>query len=149
MIHLTKTLIKRWLEKLLHVHDTPQRTAAAFALGVFCGLTISVVYYGVLLNVGAIFMGLFAGYATLDPLRIADFATPPVAADLLLGAAVVRRSQLIKQPDVLMLHHLVPEEVAADSLARNLDHYGPRTAHGSSLSPAIHASLCARAPHCS
>jgi uncharacterized protein (DUF2062 family) len=35
MIHLTKSLVRRWLDKLLHVHDTPERTAAAFALGVF------------------------------------------------------------------------------------------------------------------
>ena len=35
MIHLTKKLIRRWLDTLLHVDDTPQRTAAAFALGVF------------------------------------------------------------------------------------------------------------------
>ena len=39
MIRLTKQLCQRWLEKLLHVHDTPQRTAAAFALGVFCGFS--------------------------------------------------------------------------------------------------------------
>ena len=44
-----------------------------------------------------------------------------------------------------MLHHLVPEEVAVDSLRPNLDFYDPRTAHGSSLSPAIHAALLARA----
>ena len=44
-----------------------------------------------------------------------------------------------------MLHLLVPEETAAGSLAPNLDWYGPRTAHGSSLSPAIHAGLLARA----
>ena len=33
MIHLTKALIRRWLDTLLHVNDTPERTAAAFALG--------------------------------------------------------------------------------------------------------------------
>ena len=33
--HVTKTAIERWLERLLHIHDTPERTAAAFALGVF------------------------------------------------------------------------------------------------------------------
>jgi trehalose/maltose hydrolase-like predicted phosphorylase len=44
-----------------------------------------------------------------------------------------------------MLHHLVPDEVAADSLAPNLSFYEPRTAHGSSLSPAIHAALFAKA----
>jgi trehalose/maltose hydrolase-like predicted phosphorylase len=44
-----------------------------------------------------------------------------------------------------MLHHLVPGEVAPGSLRPNLDFYGPRTAHGSSLSPAITACLLARA----
>jgi trehalose/maltose hydrolase-like predicted phosphorylase len=44
-----------------------------------------------------------------------------------------------------MLHHLVPDEVAPGSLDANLDFYEPRTAHGSSLSPAIHAGLFARA----
>jgi uncharacterized protein (DUF2062 family) len=39
MIHLTKSLAKRWLDKLLHVHDTPERTAAAFALGVWLGFS--------------------------------------------------------------------------------------------------------------
>jgi trehalose/maltose hydrolase-like predicted phosphorylase len=87
----------------------------------------------------------FAGYLALEPLLIADVAARPVAADLLLGRDRVARSQLIKQPDVLMLHHLVPEETEPGSLEPNLDFYGPRTAHGSSLSPAITASLLARA----
>jgi len=87
----------------------------------------------------------FAGYLQLEPLLIADVAPPPVAADVLLGRSRVATSQVIKQPDVLMLHHLVPEEVAPGSLEPNLDFYGPRTAHGSSLSPAIHAAVLARA----
>ena len=87
----------------------------------------------------------FAGYFALEPLLISDVAVPPVAADLLLGRDRVARSQLIKQPDVLMLHHLVPDQVEPGSLGPNLDYYGPRTAHGSSLSPAITASLLARA----
>ncbi|GAA5107742.1 glycosyl hydrolase family 65 protein [Haloechinothrix salitolerans] len=87
----------------------------------------------------------FAGYFALDPLRIDAVATPPVAADVLLGRQRVARSQLIKQPDVLMAHHLLPDEPAPGSLVSNLDFYGPRTAHGSSLSPAIGASLLARA----
>ncbi|HEX5534677.1 MAG TPA: glycosyl hydrolase family 65 protein [Actinomycetales bacterium] len=87
----------------------------------------------------------FAGYDELEPLLVGDVATPPVAADLLLGQERVTASQLIKQPDVLMLHHMVPAEVEPGSLAPNLAFYGPRTSHGSSLSPGIHASLCARA----
>ena len=44
-----------------------------------------------------------------------------------------------------MLHYLVPDEVAAGSLEPNLDFYEPRTAHGSTLSPGVHAALLARA----
>jgi len=87
----------------------------------------------------------FAGYFCLEPLLITDLARPPVAADVLIGRDRVAGSQLIKQPDVLMLLHLVPREVEAGSLQPNLDFYGPRTAHGSSLSPAVTASLLARA----
>jgi uncharacterized protein len=39
MIRLTKGLVRRWLDTLLHVHDTPERTAAAFALGCFVGFS--------------------------------------------------------------------------------------------------------------
>src|SRR5262249_50056764 len=39
MIHLTRSLVRRWLDQLLHIHDTPERTAAAFALGVFLGFS--------------------------------------------------------------------------------------------------------------
>ncbi len=39
MIHLTRSLLRRWLDTLLHVHDTPERTAAAFAMGVFLGFS--------------------------------------------------------------------------------------------------------------
>jgi len=88
----------------------------------------------------------FAGFYRLDPLVIKEVADRrPVAADALLGLDRVRRAQVVKQADVLMMHHLVPGEVAPDSLGANLDFYEPRTAHGSSLSPAIHASLLARA----
>lgn len=87
----------------------------------------------------------FAGFYDLEPLFIAEHAEPPVAADVLLGSERVTASQVIKQPDVLMLHHLVPEAVAPGSLHANLAFYGPRTAHGSSLSPPVQAALLARA----
>jgi trehalose/maltose hydrolase-like predicted phosphorylase/hydroxymethylpyrimidine pyrophosphatase-like HAD family hydrolase len=88
----------------------------------------------------------FAGFNRLEPLIIADIAPHrPIAADLLLGHERTLGAQVLKQADVLMLHHLVPEEVAQGSLEPNLAYYEPRTAHGSSLSPAIHAALFARA----
>jgi trehalose/maltose hydrolase-like predicted phosphorylase len=88
----------------------------------------------------------FAGFHLLEPLVIEEVAPRrPIAADVLLGADRTAGAQVLKQADVLMLHHLLPDEVAAGSLVPNLDFYEPRTAHGSSLSPAIHASLLARA----
>ena len=88
----------------------------------------------------------FAGYSKLEPLLIRDVAPQrPITADQLLGPERVRRTQIVKQADVLMLHHLLPDEVEPGSLGANLDYYEPRTAHGSSLSPAVHAALFARA----
>jgi trehalose/maltose hydrolase-like predicted phosphorylase len=87
----------------------------------------------------------FAGYFDLEPLLLSQVAKPPVAVDVLLGAERVAGSQLIKQADVLMLYHLVPSSVKPRSLGACLDFYEPRTAHGSSLSPAVSASLLARA----
>lgn len=37
--HLTKKTVERWLESLLHIHDTPARTAAAFGVGVTIGFS--------------------------------------------------------------------------------------------------------------
>ena len=88
----------------------------------------------------------FAGFSRLEPIIIADVAPRrPIAADLFLGPERTAGAQVLKQADVLMLHHLVPDEVEEGSLLPNLDFYEPRTAHGSSLSPATHASLLARA----
>jgi trehalose/maltose hydrolase-like predicted phosphorylase len=87
----------------------------------------------------------FSGFSGLDPVVITELLpTRPVAADAVLGQPGVQRSQVVKQADVLMLHHLVPDEVVPGSLEPNLAFYEPRTAHGSSLSPAVHAGLLAR-----
>ncbi|MBV8304758.1 MAG: glycoside hydrolase family 65 protein, partial [Acidimicrobiia bacterium] len=88
----------------------------------------------------------FAGFYGLEPLLIEEVAPRrPIAADLLLGTERVRGAQVVKQADVLMLYHQVPDEVAPATLEPNLRYYEPRTAHGSSLSPAVHAALFARA----
>lgn len=88
----------------------------------------------------------FAGFFDLEPLLIKDEAPRrPIAADMLLGRERVQATQVVKQADVLMLHHLLPVEVPPGSLEPNLEYYEPRTSHGSSLSPGIHASLLARA----
>ncbi|MET1001729.1 MAG: glycosyl hydrolase family 65 protein, partial [Acidimicrobiia bacterium] len=87
-----------------------------------------------------------AGFFRLEPILIAEVAPRrPVAADLLVGRDRVRGAQVIKQADVLMAHHLVPDELRPGSLLPNIDYYEPRTAHGSSLSPGVHAAVLARA----
>jgi len=57
----------------------------------------------------------------------------------------VEATQVVKQADVVMLHLLVPDELVPGSLEPDLAFYGPRTAHGSSLSPAVQAAMLARA----
>lgn len=87
----------------------------------------------------------FAGFDRLEPVMAASLGQVPFAGDLVLGRSRTGRSQLIKQADVLMLHHMLPEAVVPGSLVPNLEHYLPRTCHGSSLSPSIHAAVLARA----
>ncbi len=43
-----------------------------------------------------------------------------------------------------MLGHMLPELVPPDVLAANYGYYEPRTSHGSSLSPPVHAAVAAR-----
>jgi trehalose/maltose hydrolase-like predicted phosphorylase len=87
----------------------------------------------------------FAGFSDLAPLDLGDLMEIPGSADRVLGREAIAASQVLKQADVLMLHYLVPYEVPRASLEADLDYYGPRTSHGSSLSPAVHATLLARA----
>lgn len=87
----------------------------------------------------------FSGYDDLEPLLVAEVGPVPLAADRVLGHGRVARTQIVKQADVLMAHHMIPGALDHESFERDLDHYLPRTAHGSSLSPAIHAGLLARA----
>ena len=87
----------------------------------------------------------FAGFSQLMPFPLREtYGAGPLAADSLIGFDRIRSLQVVKQADALMLHLMVPGEVAAGSLGPNLDRYLPITAHGSSLSPAVHAALLAR-----
>jgi len=51
----------------------------------------------------------------------------------------VRRCQVLKQADVLMLLALMGERFGPPVKRRNWDYYEPRTTHDSSLSPAVHS----------
>jgi kojibiose phosphorylase len=50
-------------------------------------------------------------------------------------------TMLLKQPDVVMLTYMLPDEFTTDVKRANFDFYEARTLHKSSLSPAIHAIM--------
>jgi len=92
MIHLTRALVRRWLDVLLHIDDSPERTAAAFALGVFLGFspflglhTILGVTLAFLFNLNrvAVLLGVYSNL----PWIIA----PYYAFTTMAGAAIMRQ----------------------------------------------------------
>jgi len=56
MWHFTRKKVERWAETLLHIHDTPKRTAAAFALGVAIGFSP---FFGLHIAMGLLLAFLF------------------------------------------------------------------------------------------
>lgn len=86
----------------------------------------------------------FRGYFELEPIDLAEYEPRTLPIDLVLGHERVRASQIVKQPDVLMLLWLLRDRFPRAVLEANFRYYDPRTAHGSSLSPPIHAALAAR-----
>jgi kojibiose phosphorylase len=86
----------------------------------------------------------FAGFFDLENIRAVDIAERPFTGEGAVGAARLRRSQIVKQADVLMLAHVLPEVMPLEIVRENYSYYEPRTSHGSSLSPAIHAAVAAR-----
>ena len=88
----------------------------------------------------------FSGYFGREDVDLDAYADRTRSMQAILGVEGVNRSQVIKQPDVLMLAYLLPELFTADALAANVAYYTPRTDHtyGSSLGPAIGAVLAAR-----
>ena len=101
---------RRWLEHLLHTHDTPARTAAAYAVGVFFGFSPFLGLHTILglgvafalnLNRVAVLLGIYSNlpwilpaYYTLTTLAGALILGTDVPADLLeeLGSALASGS---------------------------------------------------------
>ena len=86
----------------------------------------------------------FAGFFGLEDVDLRAYADRGAPLDVVLGPDRTRRSQVIKQADVLMLLALLPDEFDRRVLEANFRYYEPRCGHGSSLSPAVHALLAAR-----
>ncbi|MCX6538555.1 MAG: DUF2062 domain-containing protein [Acidobacteria bacterium] len=60
MIHVARALLRKWIEALLHIHDSPQRTAAAFAVGVFWGFSPFFGLHTILGLIGAVLLAALA-----------------------------------------------------------------------------------------
>ncbi len=86
----------------------------------------------------------FRGYLALERLDLAPYARRRTPMTVLLGRDRVARSQVIKQPDVVLLLHLLPGRFSPAMREVNFRFYDARTDHGSSLSPPIHAAVAAR-----
>lgn len=91
MLQFTRAAFARGLEKLLHTHDTPQRTAVAFAIGVFLGFSPVLGLHTVLavaiafafnLNRVAILIGVYV--------NLPWFIGPYYTLATLFGAAILR-----------------------------------------------------------
>jgi kojibiose phosphorylase len=80
----------------------------------------------------------------LEEIDLAAFVPRTAPMDLLLGRERIQRSKIIKQPDVVMLVHLLWDRMPPEVRKANFEYYEPRCGHGSSLSPAIHALVAAR-----
>jgi uncharacterized protein (DUF2062 family) len=85
---------RRWLEQLLHTHDTPRRTAAAYGLGVFFGFspvlglhTILGVCVAFLLNLNrvAVILGIYSNLPWILP---AYYTLATLAGAAILGVEV-------------------------------------------------------------
>ncbi len=86
----------------------------------------------------------FNGYFEREDITPVAHTPGGMPIDMLLGSDRVAGSQIIKQADVLMLLILLGEQYSKHEWAANFDYYAPRCAHGSSLSPSVHARIAAR-----
>lgn len=86
----------------------------------------------------------FAGYFHLEEVDVAKHDGCATPIDVRLGPERTRQSKVIKQADVVALSALLWDGWSRAVHEANFEYYEPRTAHGSSLSPAIYALVAAR-----
>ena len=89
----------------------------------------------------------FDGFFQLKDVNLIDYEPRDRSIQAVLGMDETNQSQVLKQPDVLMLLYLMRDTQAflyrPDVLQKNWNYYAPRTdrTYGSSLCPAIHSIL--------
>ncbi|MFB3812796.1 MAG: glycoside hydrolase family 65 protein [Terriglobales bacterium] len=89
----------------------------------------------------------FRGYFQLEQVDLKSYEPRSAAMDVILGHDRIQKTNVVKQADVLMAMYLLWDDFPADVREINFRYYEPRTGHGSSLSPSIHALLAARLGH--
>lgn len=86
----------------------------------------------------------FKGYFGLEEIDIAEYGPHALPLDMILGRERTQLSKIVKQADVVMLLYLFWDRFGPETCEANFRYYEPRTTHGSSLSPSIHAAVAAR-----
>jgi trehalose/maltose hydrolase-like predicted phosphorylase len=85
----------------------------------------------------------FEGYFQRRDVDLAALEPREISAQVLFGIEGCNETQVIKQPDVLMLQYLLRDRFTDEQVRVNYDYYTPRTdhTHGSSLGPSIQAIM--------
>lgn len=88
----------------------------------------------------------FEGYFQRSDVNFADYEPRTLSMQQIFGIEGVCQTQVIKQPDVLMLMYMLPEYFNEETVRVNYDYYTPRTDHtlGSSLGPSIQAIMACK-----
>jgi kojibiose phosphorylase len=86
----------------------------------------------------------FRGYFALEDISLAGFEPRTAPMDIILGRERTQRSKIVKQADVVLLIYLLWDRFPPEVREASFRYYEPRCAHGSSLSPCIHALVAAR-----
>jgi len=89
----------------------------------------------------------FDGFFQLKDINLSHYEPRSRSIQSILGMDETNHTQVLKQPDVLMLLYLMRDtpEFSFDALQKNWNYYAPRTdiTYGSSLGASIHALLAA------
>lgn len=86
----------------------------------------------------------FHGYYAKEEIDLLAYEPRNTAMDVILGHERIQQVNVVKQADVVMAMYLLWDQFPAEVRETNFRYYEPRTGHGSSLSPSIHALMSAR-----
>lgn len=86
----------------------------------------------------------FSGYFNKEHIDLKRYEPRSAAMDTILGHERIQKTDIVKQADVVLATFLLWDQIRPDARGANLRYYEPRTGHGSSLSPSVHALMAAR-----